>query len=221
MQHYCVAETWQLYPGHCPTPMISPADLTVLTASDILRTLGTVPTTARDALDLGTAIRDLQAIIAPTLLGIAPEPRVTSNATAPLPQPRVLPVATAPARNARVLCATASNSPAPAVLYPRSRGTMTTVDVTFRNRIRGTGFVHQRVTRNNNPFAPLADNNHTNDPTDCPRPTAMPTTLPSQPAIEPLLPTNPLHVQCHAELSLPHPSPHPLAPSDLQSATPP
>ena len=58
----------------------------------------------------------------------------------------------------------------PPVLYPR--GATTWIDTMLRARIRGTRFVHQRTTHNNNLFAPLEDDakpdvtSNENDP-DC------------------------------------------------------
>ena len=70
-------------------------------------------------------------------------------------------------RDARVLCPTVSNNPASTVLYPRGAATLSNY-TTLCARIRTTRFVHQRVTRNNNPFAPFKDDDkpdgHDNDP---------------------------------------------------------
>jgi hypothetical protein len=82
------------YSSHCTTPLISPADLTILKASNILYTLGgTISATAHDAINLDTAIQDLQAIVMPTLpphaaalrVGVAPGSRVTATGTTPPP----------------------------------------------------------------------------------------------------------------------------------------
>jgi len=70
-------------------PTISPKDVTVLAACDVLRALNsTVPTTSHDAVALRTAIRDLHAIVLPAVpndaaalrVGVAPSPRVPSAA---------------------------------------------------------------------------------------------------------------------------------------------
>ena len=161
-QRHCIADTWRLYPSHCATPTISPDDVTILAACDVLRALdGTIPAMSHDAVALRTAIRNLREIVLPTIPSDNAAPRVGVA-----PSPRV-PRAT---RDARVLRSTVSNDAAPPVLYPR--GATTLLDTTLCVRIRGTRFVHQRTTRNNNPFAPLEDDNvpnvtsNENDP-DC------------------------------------------------------
>ncbi len=62
----------------------------------------------------------------------------------------------------RVLHPTVSNSPTPASLYPQNL--TTSINATSRARVCTTCFVHQWVTCNNNPFAPLA-NEEPDDPT--------------------------------------------------------
>jgi hypothetical protein len=98
-QQCCIVDTWQLYLSHCAIPTISTADLTVLAACDVLRTLqSTIPTTAIEATNRSTAIRNLCAIINPTLppsatalrVGAALEPRVPQAIVTPLPDTRVL-----------------------------------------------------------------------------------------------------------------------------------
>jgi hypothetical protein len=142
-RRYRIADTWRLYPSHCATPTISPHNVTVLTACDVLRSLaGTVPITSHDAVALRTAIRDLNEIVSPTVpttdtalrVGFTPEPRV--------------PIAT---QDARVLRSTLSTDAAPPVLYPL--GATTSLNTMAQARIRGMRFLHQRTTRNNNPFA--------------------------------------------------------------------
>jgi hypothetical protein len=155
-RRHCIADTWRLYPSHCTTPTISPDDVTILVACDVLCALnGTIPATSHDAVALRTAIRNLCEIVTPTIpsddaaprVGVAPSPRVPHTT-----------------RDTRGLRSTVSNNAAPPVLYPL--GAMTSLDTTSRARIRGTRFVHQRTTRNNNPFAPLEDDDEPDDP-DC------------------------------------------------------
>ncbi len=137
-------------------PTISPDNVTILAACDVLRALnGTIPATSHDAEALQTAIRNLRKIVMPTIPSDDAAPRVGIA-----PSPRV-PHAT---RDTRVLCSTVSNDAAPPVLYPR--GVTTSLDTMLRARILGTRFVHQRTTRNNNPFAPLEDDDEPDDP-DC------------------------------------------------------
>jgi hypothetical protein len=160
-----IADTWRLYPSHCTIPTILIADLMVLVACNMLRTLqNTFPMTAIKAANCSMAIRDLSAIINPTLPPSTIAPRVGAAL-----EPREPPATITTLPDTRVLCPTVSNSPTPASLYPQN--VTTSINATSRARICATQFVHQRVTHNNNPFASLANkepddpNNHA--PTDC------------------------------------------------------
>jgi hypothetical protein len=155
---YCIANTWRIFPRHCATPTISPNNVTVLTACDVLRVLdGTLPAMAHNAITLQMAIHNLRTILSPSVpsddaaprVGVAPDPRVPVSP-----------------RDARVLCPTVSNDPAPPVLYPRDA--TTSINTTSCACIRGTRFVHQQVTHNNNLFAPLEDDDKPNDHEDDP-----------------------------------------------------
>ena len=155
-QRHCIADTWRLYPSHCAMPTISPDDVTILAACDVLRAInGTIPATSHDVVALQTAIHNLRKIVSPTIPSDDAAPRVGVA-----PSPRV-PRAT---RDARVLRSTVSNDAATPVLY--LRGATTSLDTTLRARIRGTRFVHQRTTRNANPFAPLEDDAKPDVPSD-------------------------------------------------------
>jgi hypothetical protein len=106
-------------------PTISTADLTVLAACNVLRTLQiTIPTTAIKAANHRTAIYNLCAIINPTLHPSATAPRVGAAL-----EPRVPPATITPSPDTRVLHSTVSNSSAPAALYPQI--TTTSINVTF------------------------------------------------------------------------------------------
>jgi hypothetical protein len=160
-----IADTWRLYPSNCTIPTISTADLMVLLACNLLRTLQTtIPTSVSKAATGSMAIRDLCAIINPTL----PPSTMAQRVGAAL-EPRVPPAPITRSPGTRVLHPTISNSPAPAPLYPQN--VSTSINTTLRACICTTRFVHQRMTRNNNPFSPLADEepddpiNHA--PTDC------------------------------------------------------
>ena len=125
---HCIADTWRLYPSHCATPTISPDNVTILAACDVLCALnGTIPATPHDSVALRTAVRNLRKIVSPTIPSDDAAPRVGDA-----PAPRV-PRAT---QDARVLRSTVSNNAAPPVLYPR--GATTLLDTTSRARIRGT-----------------------------------------------------------------------------------
>jgi hypothetical protein len=78
-------------------------------------------------------------------------------------EPKLPPATITRLPGTRVLYQTFSNSPTPASLYPQS--VTTSIDATSWAHIWATWFVHQQVTRNNNPFAPLADE-EPDDPTD-------------------------------------------------------
>jgi hypothetical protein len=154
----CVADTWQLYPSHCAIPTISTADLVVLVACNLLHTLqSTIPTTTIKATNRSTAIRNLCNIINLTLPFSATAPRVGAAL-----EPWVPPATITPLPDMRVLHSTVSNS-APTALYPQN--TTTSMNATSHARICTTQFVHQWVTHNNNPFAPLADE-EPDDPAD-------------------------------------------------------
>ncbi len=164
-QRCCIADTWCLYPSHCTIPTISTADLTVLTACDVLRTLrNTIPTSASEAAARSMAIRDLCAIINPTLPSSIIDPRVRAAL-----ELRVPPASITRLPGTRVLHPTVSSSPTPASLYLQN--VSTSINTTLRARICTTRFVHQQMACNNNPFLPLADkepDNPTNHaPMDC------------------------------------------------------
>ena len=176
-------------------PTISPEDVTVLAACNVLCALdGTVSDTSHDAVALRTVIRNLHAIVSPAVpdnaaalrMGVAPSPRVPSAA-----------------RDARVLRPTISNDAAPPVLYPRIA--TTSLDTTSRTRVRGMRFVHQQTTRNNNPFAPLETMT-----TMSPMLPPMRTTPIAPPTTQQFTPTTVLRARAHNELvaSPPHTRAH-------------
>ena len=85
-RRFCIADTWRLYPSNCATPTISPDDITVLMACDILGSLGsTIPATARDAIRLRAAIRNLRAIVSPPVPSNDAAPRVAVAPDARVP----------------------------------------------------------------------------------------------------------------------------------------
>ncbi len=137
------------------------------------------------------SICDLHTIINPTL-----PPNATVLRVGIVLEPNVLTVLTTPLPDTRVLSTTVSTSLAPDILYPRSA--RTSIEALSCNHIRGTRFVHLQVTCNNNPFAPLADDENPMTPPFMPRPTALPTKSRSLPATKFLLTTCPHHALCHA-----------------------
>ncbi len=120
----CVADTWQQYPSHCMILTMSAADLTVLAACNVLRTLkSTIPSATIKATDHSTAIWMLHAIVNLTLSPIATAPRLGAAL-----ELRRRPATITPLLDRRVLRSTISNSPAPALLYPHNA--TTSIDAT-------------------------------------------------------------------------------------------
>ncbi len=133
----CIVDTWHLYPSNCTIPTISTADLMVIAACNVLRTLrNTIPTSASNAAAQNMAISDLHAIINPTLPPSAIAPRV-----GPALEPRVPPAFITGSPGTRVLHPTVSNSPTPAPLYPQN--VSTSINTTLQAHICTTQFVHQ------------------------------------------------------------------------------
>jgi hypothetical protein len=179
-QQCCIAYTWRLYPSHGAIPTISTADFTVLAACDVLRTLqNTIPASASKAAARSMTIRALRAIINPTLPPSAIAPRVGA-----VLEPRVPPATITNLPDTRVLHPTISNSPTPLSLHPPN--VTTSINATSRACIHATRFVHQWVTCNNNPFAPLANEKPKDPadhaPTDCSSDNATITTSNQAPA---------------------------------------
>ncbi len=79
-------DMWQLYPMHCVTPTLSPAERTIQQATDILTALGsTVPTATSASIACTQAIQKLREILLPTLHQGTTNPLATE-----MPSPRVL-----------------------------------------------------------------------------------------------------------------------------------
>jgi hypothetical protein len=85
-RQYRVANTWQLFPMHCTTPTMSPAECTMLQTTDPLSALGgTVPTSTSVSIACTQAIQKLCEILLPMLCPGARNPLATNT-----PSPRVL-----------------------------------------------------------------------------------------------------------------------------------
>jgi hypothetical protein len=162
------SNTWHLYPTHCQIPVTSQHDLSIFAAADILKALGnTVPTTMMEKISHTRAIQNLTAIM--TGQGDAPEEP---------PSPRVV------APTARVVSA------------PPSRVATTSNNITAPNVIRTMPLVHQRHSRNNNPFNILANDDDDDDTvvaSNCsprvPPPSLLPSNLQDKPpARQPMRP---------------------------------
>ena len=147
------ADTWRLYPTHCQVPVLSEQDKTLLMANDFLRRIGEViPTSAQDKITHLETIRRLSDIMSgrPDPLSPAlPAPRVGDAAP-----PRV--ATTAPPRVAPIA--------PPRVTQPTAPRVATTSNtITAPATLRRLPRIHQRVTRANNPFEVLADDDDDND----------------------------------------------------------
>jgi hypothetical protein len=137
-RRFCFSDTWHLYPSHCQVPTILENNITILAAGDLLQLLGcTIPTTATAKLKHLDAICRLTTIMS-SLLDTPPPPNPTSPRVVPATPPRVL--VAAPPR-----VATTSNN----IMAP--------------NTIRQLPIIHQRLTRHNNPFQILSDNDKDDD----------------------------------------------------------
>jgi hypothetical protein len=122
------SNTWHLYPTHCQIPVTSQHDLSIVAAADILKALGNTVPTMTEKIRHIRAIQNLTAI----MTGQRDAPEVP-------PSPRVV------APTARVVSA------------PPLRVATTLNNITAPNVIRTMPLIHQRHTRNNNPFNILAD----------------------------------------------------------------
>jgi hypothetical protein len=128
-QQCCIADTWRLHPSHWAIPTISTADLMVLAACNVLRTLQrTIPMTAIKASNCSMAIHNLCTIINLTL-----PPSATALKVGAALEPRVPPATIMPSPDTRVLLSTVSNSPYPAALY--SQNATTSINTTSQARI--------------------------------------------------------------------------------------
>ena len=149
------SDTWRLYPMHSQIPMTSQHDLSIVAAADLLQALGTtVPTSATARGKYIRAIEDLTAIMA------------GQQATqSPIDSP-----------DTRIVAASQRVGHASA---PRVATTLN--NITAPNVIRTMPLVHQRHTRNNNPFQILATDDDDDDDTVVTSNCSTRLTLPSLP----------------------------------------
>jgi hypothetical protein len=136
-QHSHFAGTWRLYPSDCQVPTILEHNITLLAAADLLQQLGcAIPTTTTAKLKHLNAMCQLTTIMSgqPN----TPPTNPTSPRVVPATPPRV--AVAAPPR-----VATTSNT------------------ITTPNTIQQSPMVHQCLTRHNNPFQILADDEDDND----------------------------------------------------------
>ena len=148
MRHFCFSDTWHLYPAHSQVPVTSQHDLSISTASELIKALGAaVPTTTIEKIKHIKAIQDLTAILARRQTPESPTVRTGTHPTVSTgtPAPRVTPP------SLRV-----ANTPPPRVAT-------TSNNITTPNVIRNMPFVHERHTRHNNPFNILTDDEDDDD----------------------------------------------------------
>jgi hypothetical protein len=85
-RQYQEADTWRLYPTHCTTSTLSPAEQTILQATDTLTALGgTVPISTSGPVARTQAIQKLHEILLSTL-----HQGTTNTLATDTPSPRVL-----------------------------------------------------------------------------------------------------------------------------------
>jgi hypothetical protein len=136
-QRFRFSDTWSLYPSHCQVPITLEHDSTLLAVANLLQHLGqAIPTTTTAKLKHLNAISKLTIIMSgqPN----APPPDPTSPRVVPATPPRV------------------------AVAAPLRVATMCNT-ITAPNTIRQLPIVHQWLTRHNNPFQILADDDNDKD----------------------------------------------------------
>jgi hypothetical protein len=191
-RRFCFSHTWCLYPAHCQVPVSSQHDLSIAAATDLLKVFGgIVPKLSVDKIMHVQAIRKLPAIMAS---------KQTDTPTVDAPTPRVV----AP-------CLRVATTPPP-------RPATTSNNITRPDAIRKMPLIHQRHTRNNNPFHILTnddDKDNTVIANNCST-SVPPTVTPSSaPPINP-----PMHQTLHRLTSQPPILP-PSAPPTRQPTTPP
>ena len=189
-RRFCFSNTWRLYPIHSQVPMSPQHDLSIVAAINLLQAFGTtVPTSATAKRKYIQTIQDLMVIM-------------TGQQATQLPND--LPDTRVGAADQRVghatpprVATTSNNIPAP-------------------NVIRQMLLIHQRHTRNINPFQILASNDDDNEDTEVasncsprlPPPSLPPSNNPWNPPARPLTrrvanqPTNPpstLRLSCPPE----------------------
>ncbi len=162
-QCFRFSDTWHLYPSQCQVHTTSEHDITLLAAANLLQQLGrAIPTMTTAKLKHLNAICQLTTIMSGQPNATSPDP--TSLRVVPATPPRV-----------------AGATP------PRVSTTSNTI--TAPNTIRQSPIVHQLLTRHNNPFQILADDEDDNDTdmvvaSNCSPPAPHPTQHTSKPTDE-------------------------------------
>jgi hypothetical protein len=136
-RHFCFSNTWRLYPSRCQVPTTLEHDIILLAAANLLQQLGrAIPTMTTAKLTHLNAIWQLTTIMSGQ--PIAPPPDPTSLRVVPATPPRL------------------------AIAAPPRVATMSNT-ITALNTIQQSPIVHQRLTRHNNPFQILADDEDDDD----------------------------------------------------------
>jgi hypothetical protein len=230
-RRYRVMDTWRLYPTHGATPTISDTERTIIQAADTLTALGgTVPSTTSESIARSHAIQQLRNILLPSLQENRPAPPTTAT-----PSPRVLrpripaaqePRVPATSPSPRVLRAATRNNPPPPMHNP-TRTPTSSHDPTAPPNVRLVRPIHQRHTRNNNPFAILEDDTPDDEDEDIAdditiHASNQRSSAPFSPFIRRMLEPPPRHtVRTRAIASPAAPTVHDLRPTNKPTATPP
>jgi hypothetical protein len=149
------SDTWRMYPSHCQFPVLSENDTTLQAVGDIFEKLGgIIPTTASAKMKHLAEITQLSAIMS----------RVPNA-------PSLV--------NIALRVGTATPPRVAIVGPPRVATTLNTI--TAPSTVRRMPIIHQRVTRNNNPFQILADTAGDNDDDDTVVHSMQPKSTPSGP----------------------------------------
>jgi hypothetical protein len=192
MRRFRFSNTWRLYPAHCQVPGTLQHDLSIAAAADLIKVFGgTVPKMSADNIKHIRAIRELTAIMA----GQQTDP----------------PTVDAPTLRVVAPCSRMATTPPP-------RAATTSNNIMTPNVIRQMPLIHQRHTRNNNPFHILTKDDDDDDTviaSHC-NPSAPPTVSPSSAP-----PVNPPMRQEPRQLTIPPPIPPPSAPPMRLPTTPP
>jgi hypothetical protein len=140
-RRFCFADTWRLYRTHRQVPVTSQHDISISTAAELIKALGAaMPTMTSEKIKHIKAIQYLSSILAGARDSSMMRTSTHPTTTHPLPAQRVA------APRPRV-----ANTPPPRVAAMSN-------NITTPNVIRRMPLVHQRQTRNNNPFHILSDN---------------------------------------------------------------
>ena len=141
-----MSDTWRLYPANSQVPVTSQHDIYISTAAELIKANATaMPTTTVEKIKYIKTIQDLSSILAGARGSSTMRTSTHPTTTQSLPAQRVA------APSPRV-----ANAPPPRVAT-------TSNNITTPNVIRNMPLVHERHTRNNNPFNILTDDDDDDD----------------------------------------------------------